>query len=57
MVSVSGRHRVRRSRRAGNPVAAATGDTGPFDSVLAADQRVQEDREPGRVNSVVLFAD
>ena len=34
-----------------------SGDTGLYDTMLAAYQAVQEDWEPGRVNSVVLFTD
>ncbi|WBB79510.1 substrate-binding domain-containing protein [Micromonospora sp. WMMD882] len=33
------------------------GDTGLYDTVLAAYRTVQDDWEPGRVNSVVLFTD
>ncbi|BCL13588.1 hypothetical protein GCM10017556_13270 [Micromonospora sagamiensis] len=33
------------------------GDTGLYDTVLAAYRRVQGDWEPGRVNSLVLFTD
>ncbi|WP_189080953.1 substrate-binding domain-containing protein [Mangrovihabitans endophyticus] len=33
------------------------GDTGLYDTALAAYKRVQDDWEPGRVNSVLLFTD
>ncbi len=36
---------------------AAGGDTGLFDTVLAAYQRVLEGYDPGRVNSIVLMTD
>ncbi|WDZ84971.1 VWA domain-containing protein [Micromonospora cathayae] len=38
-------------------VRPSSGDTGLYDTVLAAYRTVQDDWEPGRVNSVVLFTD
>ncbi|WP_433387216.1 substrate-binding domain-containing protein [Micromonospora sp. KLBMP9576] len=38
-------------------IRSSTGDTGLYDTVLAAYQQVQENWEPGRVNSIVLFTD
>ncbi|MEU6076092.1 VWA domain-containing protein [Micromonospora sp. NPDC047074] len=38
-------------------IRSSSGNTGLYDTVLAAYQEVQEDWEPGRVNSVVLFTD
>ncbi|WP_434744097.1 substrate-binding domain-containing protein [Micromonospora sp. SH-82] len=38
-------------------ITPSNGDTGLYDTMLAAYQRVQEGWEPGRVNSVVLFTD
>ncbi|MGR6321742.1 substrate-binding domain-containing protein [Micromonospora soli] len=38
-------------------VTPSRGDTGLYDTMLAAYQKVQEDWEPGKVNSVVLFTD
>ncbi|MGC4744605.1 substrate-binding domain-containing protein [Micromonospora sp. DT201] len=38
-------------------VTPSSGDTGLYDTVLAAYQAVQEDWQPGRVNSIVLFTD
>jgi Mg-chelatase subunit ChlD len=38
-------------------IRPSDGDTGLYDTMLAAYRRVQEDWEPGRVNSVVLFTD
>ncbi|WP_428963866.1 substrate-binding domain-containing protein [Micromonospora fluostatini] len=38
-------------------VRPSNGDTGLYDTVLAAYRAVQEGWEPGRVNSVVLFTD
>ncbi|MFU8873465.1 VWA domain-containing protein [Micromonospora sp. SL4-19] len=38
-------------------VKPSKGDTGLYDTLLAAYKKVQEDWEPGKVNSVVLFTD
>ncbi|MER5702712.1 substrate-binding domain-containing protein [Micromonospora sp. NPDC002296] len=38
-------------------IRPSNGDTGLYDTLLAAYQEVQDDWEPGRVNSVVLFTD
>ncbi|MEH0971002.1 substrate-binding domain-containing protein [Micromonospora sp. CPCC 205546] len=38
-------------------IRSSTGNTGLYDTVLAAYQQVQDNWEPGRVNSVVLFTD
>jgi Ca-activated chloride channel family protein len=38
-------------------VPKQTGDTGLYDTMLAAYQTVQDGWEPGRVNSVVMFTD
>ncbi|MCX4470373.1 substrate-binding and VWA domain-containing protein [Micromonospora sp. NBC_01655] len=38
-------------------IRPSNGDTGLYDTTLAAYQAVQDDWEPGRVNSVVLFTD
>jgi Ca-activated chloride channel family protein len=38
-------------------IKPSSGDTGLFDTVLAAYKAVQNDWEPGRVNSIVLFTD
>ncbi|MEW2428203.1 substrate-binding domain-containing protein [Micromonospora sp. NPDC047644] len=38
-------------------VKPSSGDTGLYDTMLAAYQAVQENWQPGRVNSIVLFTD
>ncbi|TWJ26263.1 von Willebrand factor type A domain-containing protein [Micromonospora endolithica] len=38
-------------------VQSSSGDTGLYDTVLAAYKTVQEDWDPGQVNSIVLFTD
>jgi Ca-activated chloride channel family protein len=38
-------------------IKPSSGDTGLYDTVLAAYKAVQNDWEPGRVNSIVLFTD
>lgn len=38
-------------------IKPSNGDTGLFDTLLAAYKTVQEDWEPGKVNSIVLFTD
>ncbi|MEU2615251.1 VWA domain-containing protein [Micromonospora sp. NPDC007271] len=38
-------------------VKVSKGDTGLYDTLLAAYEKVQEDWEPGKVNSIVLFTD
>ncbi|MDT0529945.1 substrate-binding domain-containing protein [Micromonospora sp. DSM 115977] len=38
-------------------IRSSNGDTGLYDTVLAAYQEVQDNWEPGRVNSIVLFTD
>ncbi|NES15567.1 MULTISPECIES: VWA domain-containing protein [Micromonospora] len=38
-------------------IKPSSGDTGLFDTLLAAYKTVQEDWEPGKVNSIVLFTD
>ncbi|MEV0004019.1 substrate-binding domain-containing protein [Micromonospora sp. NPDC050980] len=38
-------------------VRPSSGDTGLYDTVLAAYKKVQQDWEPGKVNSIVLFTD
>ncbi|MEV4659858.1 substrate-binding domain-containing protein [Micromonospora sp. NPDC049301] len=38
-------------------IKPSSGDTGLYDTTLAAYQAVQEDWQPGRVNSIVLFTD
>ena len=38
-------------------IKPSSGDTGLYDTMLAAYQAVQEDWQPGRVNSIVLFTD
>ncbi|MEH0822300.1 MULTISPECIES: substrate-binding domain-containing protein [unclassified Micromonospora] len=38
-------------------ISPSSGNTGLYDTVLEAYKRVQQDWEPGRVNSVVLFTD
>ncbi len=38
-------------------VKVSNGDTGLYDTMLAAYKKVQEDWEPGKVNSIVLFTD
>ncbi|MBB5824663.1 substrate-binding domain-containing protein [Micromonospora carbonacea] len=38
-------------------IRPSNGDTGLYDTMLAAYKAVQEDWEPGRVNSIVLFTD
>ncbi len=38
-------------------IKPSSGDTGLFDTILAAYQEVQKEWEPGKVNSVVLFTD
>ncbi|MFU8851984.1 VWA domain-containing protein [Micromonospora sp. SL1-18] len=38
-------------------IKPSNGDTGLYDTLLAAYKKVQEDWEPGKVNSVVLFTD
>ncbi|MDM4720477.1 substrate-binding domain-containing protein [Micromonospora sp. WMMA1363] len=40
-----------------SPIQPTNGDTGLFDTVLAAYKAVQEEWDPGQVNSVVLFTD
>ncbi|WBB74821.1 substrate-binding domain-containing protein [Micromonospora sp. WMMD1128] len=38
-------------------VRPSNGDTGLYDTMLAAYKKVQQDWEPGKVNSIVLFTD
>ncbi|QLQ37500.1 substrate-binding domain-containing protein [Micromonospora robiginosa] len=38
-------------------IRPSSGDTGLYDTVLAAYKKVQQDWEPGKVNSIVLFTD
>lgn len=38
-------------------IRPSDGDTGLYDTMLAAYKKVQEDWEPGKVNSIVLFTD
>ncbi|MFD2766546.1 VWA domain-containing protein [Micromonospora eburnea] len=38
-------------------IKPSSGNTGLYDTVLAAYRKVQEDWEPGKVNSIVLFTD
>ncbi|MEU9508311.1 substrate-binding domain-containing protein [Micromonospora sp. NPDC048170] len=38
-------------------IRSSVGSTGLYDTVLAAYQKVQDNWEPGRVNSIVLFTD
>ncbi|MEU4480910.1 substrate-binding domain-containing protein [Micromonospora sp. NPDC023966] len=38
-------------------IRPSNGDTGLYDTMLAAYQKVQQDWEPGKVNSIVLFTD
>ncbi|MET7835949.1 substrate-binding domain-containing protein [Micromonospora sediminicola] len=38
-------------------IRPSSGDTGLYDTMLAAYQKVQQDWEPGKVNSIVLFTD
>ncbi|MCX4389847.1 substrate-binding and VWA domain-containing protein [Micromonospora peucetia] len=38
-------------------IRSSSGSTGLYDTVLAAYQQVQDNWEPGRVNSIVLFTD
>ncbi len=38
-------------------IKPSSGDTGLYDTMLAAYKKVQQDWEPGKVNSIVLFTD
>ncbi|MGC4887386.1 VWA domain-containing protein [Micromonospora sp. NBC_01392] len=38
-------------------IRPSSGDTGLYDTMLAAYKKVQQDWEPGKVNSIVLFTD
>ncbi|MEU6021596.1 substrate-binding domain-containing protein [Micromonospora sp. NPDC048871] len=38
-------------------ITSSSGDTGLYDTLLAAYQNVQQNWEPGKVNSIVLFTD
>ncbi|MFJ8581273.1 VWA domain-containing protein [Micromonospora sp. NPDC093277] len=38
-------------------IKPSSGDTGLYDTILAAYKKVQEDWQPGKVNSIVLFTD